>query len=544
MRDTIFIFFTIFVVTGLIYILYRLMLGSDNDGKDNELQITSDEILEQLNILRKQKKYNIVESLAKNYLLKKSNDDGVRAILAKSMHDSGRIYDAIEQAKIIVKHQPNNFNVQTFMANCYLEVDKPMKAIAIFLEILSRDFYNVVAIKELSQIYFDTNQKKSALKMYKRLEDFLESDTEKAKNKAIIAEIHVEFKEFDMAIQEYEQILEIYPDDIYVKRRLVELYGVISDFDSLIRVASELYTAYASDINGLWAMKMLMEVYQIKHDYDRALEFAHLIREHSLSDKIQSGEDIAKILLEKNQIEDSIEMLKALIVQDPKNIELKETLADAYERKQDFESAISIYKKLLDDVEASDIEQIHYEISTIYANWAIHLFAKNESDECFKRFIIALQYYSKNPDLYYQIGNVNKAIKNFNESIAQYKKAIELDSTNVNYYYAIAECYQKIDSIYEQKKALTESLKYNSNNAEVYYELGLIYQLQNDTNSAISHIEKAIELDDNFVAAKCKLALIFEHVGNKEEAIRLYEEILRFDPQNEEVINNLKMIKS
>ena len=55
MSDYFFIFLTIFVVTGLIYLLYIIMLGSDKTVKDEDLQITSHDLIEQLNILRKQK---------------------------------------------------------------------------------------------------------------------------------------------------------------------------------------------------------------------------------------------------------------------------------------------------------------------------------------------------------------------------------------------------------------------------------------------------------------------------------------------------------
>ncbi len=41
------------------------MLGASKDDNEKELQITSREIYEQLFILHKQKRYNIVENLAK-----------------------------------------------------------------------------------------------------------------------------------------------------------------------------------------------------------------------------------------------------------------------------------------------------------------------------------------------------------------------------------------------------------------------------------------------------------------------------------------------
>jgi tetratricopeptide (TPR) repeat protein len=543
MSDYFFIFLTIFITTGLIYILYIIMLGSGKD-KDEDLQITSQELIEHLNILRQQKKYNLAESIAKKYLDKKYKDDGVRIILTKVYYDAGKIYEAIDHAKIIVKHQHDNYKMMIFLANCYIDIEKPMKAINVFLEVLEKDRDNAVAIKGLAEVYFDTNQKKSAIKMYQRLEDFLESNQEKAKNKLTIAKIHIEFGEFDLAIKEYEEILELYPDDINVKKALIELYKRVENYDALIALAIELLNTYPDEETGLWALKILMAVYKIIKNHEKAMEYANLIKLHPLSDAIQSDENIALILLDDGKIEESIELFKSLIAEDPNNIALKKELACAYEKNKDFKCATDIYKKILDEATASDVNQLHFELSNLYSNWAMYAFSQNDSEECFKHFTTAVEYFDQNPDIYYRLGNVNQIIKNFNEALSQYKKAIELNPQESNYYFAISECYREIDSIYDQKKYLLESLKYNFENAKIYYNLSVVYDAQNDNANAMLYIEKALEINPNYLDAKHKLALMLEHAGDTNGAIKAYEEILNLEPDNEVAINNLKMLQS
>lgn len=544
MNDFISIFLLLSVVTCLIYFLYRILIGAGEANNEEDLQITSSEILEQLNILFKQKKYSIVESLARKYLEKKNNDEGVRSILAKSMHASGRTYEAIEQAKIITDKHPDNTNMQLFLANCYLAVENQMKAIEILKSVLDNFPEHVSVIRQLAQVFYNTNQKKSAAKMYEKLCDLIDNNTEKAKLKTIIAEIHVDYNEIDMAIEVYEQILEIYPEDTELKKRLISLYKLVSDYDSIIAIASDIVSFSQNDESGLWAMHMLMEVYNATHDYDKALEYSELIKNHPMVDKIQWGKDVAKILLKKEQIEEGVQMLEALVLQAPKNIELKKDLAEAYKKKNDYESAVIVYKKLLDEADPRDIKELQYEISVLYSDWAMYLFELKDSERCFKNFIIALQYYSQNPEIYIKLGNVNHQIKNYNEAIVQYKKAIDLDKYNINCYYALSECYQEIGSIYEQKKVLSESLNYDANNPVVHYQLGLIYQSQSDLENAVSHLKKAIDLNPTYVEAMHKLALIYEHIGNNQNAIILYSDILKLEPYNDEVANNLKMLNS
>ena len=527
----------------MIYILYKIMLGSDKTGNDSELQITSKDIIEQLKILRKQKKFIIVENLATKYLEQKPADDAVRTIYAKALHESKKTYDAIDQAKIILKREPHDSNMQIFLANCYLSIRQPMKAIECLKSVLVYDRDNAVAVKELANAYFDTNQKRSALGMYEKLAEFLESSYEQAENKARIADIRADFDEYDLAIKQYEEILEIYPNDFRFRKRLIELYKATLNYAPLINSATEILNSHTNDENSLWAMQMLMDVYDTMQNYERALEFAHMIKEHPLSDKSQINRTISEILIKEGKTDDSISLLLTLVEKEPNNIELRKALANAYEADNNFEQATDVYKKILDDASAKDIENVHFEISNIYSNWGTYFFLNGDNAECFKCFTIALQYCSTNPDIYARLGNINKLIKNFNESISQYKKAIEFDEKNSEYYYEMAESYKEIDSIYEEKKAYQKCLEYNPNNTKAYFKLALICASQNNFNDAISNLRKAVELDNNFVEAKHKLALYLEHQGDKDGAVKLYEEILKSNPENQEIAANLKILK-
>lgn len=544
MNESVIIYSIIFIIAGMIYYIYTLLIRPRKNKADSELQITSKEILEQMFILHKQKKYNIVENLARNYLRNKGEDDSIRTLLTKSLHSSGKIYEAIEQAKIILKHQPKNFDMQIFIANCYMETDNSTKAISVFQEILEKDLNNFTAIKSLAEIFLKTNQKKSALKMYKRLAPFLESSQEQANNKIILAEIYTEFKDFDLAIKEYEQILEIYPADVHIKKQLLELYKETERYDSMIILATEIAERFTNSEDGLCAMKILMDIYSDMKNYDQALKYANLIKIHPLANLIDSVENIAKILLDEGKTDSIVELLNSLSTKDLQNLRLKKVFAKAKEKNNNFKEAISIYKEIIELADSDDIKQLYFEMSNIYTNWAVYLFAHNESEASFKHFTLALNYAPQNSYIYYCLGNLNKKIKNFNEAIVQYRKAIKFDSEISEYYYALAECYEAIDSIYEQKKALSECLLYNPNNARAHYKLGIIYEIQKDQQNAMIHIEKAVESDESFIVAKHKLALLLEHIGDIEGAVKIYESILSVEPNNEEVLSNLKMLIS
>jgi tetratricopeptide (TPR) repeat protein len=529
---------------ALIYFVYKAMLSADNDSGTDDLQATSNEILAQIKNLYKQKKYNIVESMAKKYLDTKYSDVDVRNILAKALHDCGRLNEAVDQAKIILKFQPKNYDMRIFIANCHIDSSRMSKAILVLQEVLAADENNVVAIKMLAKIYFDTNQKHLAIKMFEKLEEFLYSNSEKAINKKKLAFLHIDFKEYEAAIAEYNGVLELYPAEVEVRKSLIAVYKMTSDYEALIEMAEEILSLDAGDENDLWAIKILIDSYLDKSDCEKALEFANKLKEHPESNKAEASEYIAKIFMVNGRIDDGIDILTALIDENEGDVKLKKTLAKSYESKQDFSLAADMYKKILDEVGASEINEIHLEMSNLYAKWGEFLFAQGDNDGCFKCFATAIRYYSENSEIYYLLGTVNQSIKSFNEAISQFKKAIELDSENSRYYFSIAECYAEIDNFYDEKRALLECIRLNPNNAKAQYRLAILFESQHESKSAIEYLRKTIKLDDNFIDAKYKLALLLEVQGHKDESIDLYKSILLSNPEHEGATNNLSMLSA
>ena len=88
--STNFFIFLISIITAiaLIHVIYIVLLVLENNKKEprKELQISKDDILEQANLLFKQKKYTLVEKLIKKYLEVNPNHNELRFLLAKTMY--------------------------------------------------------------------------------------------------------------------------------------------------------------------------------------------------------------------------------------------------------------------------------------------------------------------------------------------------------------------------------------------------------------------------------------------------------------------------
>jgi tetratricopeptide (TPR) repeat protein len=79
----------------------------------------------------------------------------------------------------------------------------------------------------------------------------------------------------------------------------------------------------------------------------------------------------------------------------------------------------------------------------------------------------------------------------------------------------------------------------NPKSADVYLRLGETYRRMGDSSNAIKYFGKARELAPNDPAANVQLALMLEGTGKRDDAKPLYEHVLKLDPDNAVVLNNL-----
>ena len=279
-------------------------------------------------------------------------------------------------------------------------------------------------------------------------------------------------------------------------------------------------------------------------DVDKTMEYAKKLLEHPFSDKLKTRTYIAKILIASGKEEEGMKILGELSEKNKENIDIKRLMINTYVNRKNFVAAVELYKEILDLVNPLEVKGIHTEMSNLFAQWAMYLFDKKELNECFKIFTLAIQYDSSNPEVYYQLGEVNILIKNYNEAILQLKKAINIDPNCAKYHMAIADCYEALGNTFEQKNSLLTAVEVDENDTDALFKLALLHESQHDRTSEIKALEKIIELEPNHLEAKHQLALILESQGNKEEALKLYKEIASVDREFKNVQKNIEMLTS
>lgn len=538
-------FVFIIIAISIVFIVYLsyLLVSFTQPTYKKELQISLADMLKQIEMLYRQKKYEIVENVSIEYLKSQPDATPIREYLAKAFFSRDKIYDAISTILIILESEKDNVPMHVLLAKCYKKINQISKAINEYKLILEMDPENNIAIRELADIYLSQNQKISAMKMFKKYEQYVDSNAELLKVKMTLATLHTDLEEYDEAFEELFAIKEIYPEDIDLNKKIIDLYIKTKRFDEAINLCDELLASAQDDNFSLWLLQNLVNINYALKKYDEALTYAEQMFEHPFADKVSTRALIAKIYILKGEFNKGLDYLLVLAENNPENVEIRKIIAQAYRDEKQYTNAVTTYKEILDLVPPREVALVHSDMSNLYVEWAMDLFDQGEYTECFKLFPLAIQYDETNPAIYLQLGKVNMHIKSYNEAITQLRKSLELNPEQAECYIYLSECYEVIENIYEEKIALLKAIKYDSENAYAHYRLARLYARQRDVENEIASLKKVLQLDPNHIGARHQLALIYEGQGQITDAIEMYESILKLDPENETAKENLEMLK-
>ena len=143
---------------------------------------------------------------------------------------------------------------------------------------------------------------------------------------------------------------------------------------------------------------------------------------------------------------------------------------------------------------------------------------------------------SRNDQAHFQLGALYDETKNKEKSIANMKKAIELNPKNaaaLNYLgYTWAEMGVRLD---EAESLIQEALKIEPNDGFYIDSLGWVYYQKGDYNQAVELLERAVEITVDDPTIIEHLADAYEKAGKADRAVSRYREALKKTKEDEQV---------
>ena len=543
MTDTnlIIIIIAFLVAIAAIYILYSIILYQGSSGKGEELQLSTKNILEQVQVLFDKKEYALVQLLATKYLDRVPTHWDVRIYLAKAYYEDRKYNQAIRQCLIILKKKPNNVDTHQVLGNCYIKKQILNKAIKEYEFVYDHRKTDKDVVRTLAELYRKTDQLYSSISAYEVLSDLLDLDEDIADVQSILAELNEEVHDYPAAFEAYKVRLGIYPNDVITNRKLIELYIKIKNYPVAIETLLYMLTFVTEPKVLLWVNDTLVSLYVETEDYEKAIEYSEKLLDIQGSDKFKVRNDIATFNIKLNRTEEGVAILEDLAMLSQNGFDVTLELADAYIQRKEYEKALERYMILLDKATQREAKTVNLLICELYIKWSINYSEQNKYEESFEMLNNATQYNALNPEIYYNMAKNYFELKNYTSTIEYLNKALEYDKQKeflAKYLLLLSEAHHQLGHFFEEKKALTDLLKVDEKNPYGLYRVGLLYAAQHDIKNAEESFKKAILYDPNLIKAKYNLALLYEN-NNRDKAKELYIEVLEQDPSFEEAKNAL-----
>ena len=118
--NIVFIIVALVVAGAAIYALYSIILFQ-GISKGDELQLSTKNILEQVEILYSKGEYVLVELLASKYLDRVPGHIDVRKFLAKAFYEDKKYNQSIKQCDYILDKRPNDLDTHHVLGKCYIK---------------------------------------------------------------------------------------------------------------------------------------------------------------------------------------------------------------------------------------------------------------------------------------------------------------------------------------------------------------------------------------------------------------------------------------
>ena len=525
-----------------IYVLYAIMMYQGHkNGKGNELQLSTKNILEQVQVLFDKQEYALVELLATKYLDRVPSHQEVRQYLAKSYFKSKKYNNTIRQCLIILKRDHNNIDIRKLLADSFIKKDMLNKAIKEYEEIVEHRSTDKEVIRTLAELYKDTEQTFSSINAYNTLSDLMDQNDEIAEVQLILAELNEIAHDYPAAFEAYKTRLGIYPTDIHTNQKLVELYIKLKNPPKAIENLLYMLTFVTEPKTLLWVYETLIQLYVETDEYEKAIDYSNRLLDIQGSDKFKIRNDIALFNIKLNNYETGINILEELVMMSQNGYDVTVQLCQSYIDCKEYQKALDKYLALLDKATQKEAKNVRLLICDLYINWAIDSTAANKFEESYRRLDEAAEYNAVNPEIYYNKALNHMAQKNYGNTVELLHRALEFDKQkeyHPKYYLTLSEAHHYLGNFFEEKKALSDLLKIDEKNPMGLYRSGLMYVAQHDTKNAEEYFKKALQYDPNLIKAKYNLALIYES-NNRDKAKELYIEVLEQDPSFEEAKNAL-----
>jgi golgin subfamily B member 1 len=410
-------------------------------------------------------------------------------------------------------------------------LEKPEKAIEVYLKILDIDGDDLRAISQLEGLYLRLEKWDELQGIYNRKVDLLNTPDEKKEVLYVLGAMYErEIKDVKKAIETYQRILEFDPDDFQAVQRLDMLFTESGNWHDLLSIL-EREVDLAGDPDEAIAFKFRIAELYVRHldDVSRAVEY------------------FKDILTLNSQHEPSIRVLEELVAGAKDQLLAAEVLEPLYQDLAEWRKLVGVLEVKLKAAEEAwqKVELLHQIAGLLESD--LHLDAPSEAFDVYARALAFDKTNEKSlarlEDLAAQAGRWPDLAKLLDEQL----KGAESADVVVPLGLRVAAIYEeKLDKGDEAIKRFQRVLEAENENRAAIMRLDKLYQITERWTDLADVLvkEAAIMQDpDENLGVQFRLGQLHrQEIGDVARAIEVFRDILAAEPSHENTISALELL--
>lgn len=409
------------------------------------------------------------------------------------------------------------------LAVLYVKNGKPDKAIDVYRQALTVNPGYAEIYKNIARMLRKKGRKKYIEQVKKIYMLASGSGSRKAALYFNLANDYYYLDMFQQAAENYKKSIEIEPGNARLYYRMGLVLSEQKEYSAAIEAFEKAKEINPDDKITILTRKKIIEKEKDYKMAERALEKA---KQQSL-DRAETHYKMGEALSKMEKYNEALEAYKKTIDIDSNHHKAYYKMGDILSLQEKYESAIEAYKKAI-EIEGENVVEA-------YIGWGEALFALRNYNEAIAQYkkantLIRLKR-EKNPVAYYKMAEAFLALEQYNDADDAYVRAFRSNPTRNAYAYNYRGNFFYYQEEYDKAiEAYKKSIKEDPLYASAYYNMGTSLNKQEKYRDAIKEFKKVIEIDPRYLYAYNGMGNAFTELGNYGEAIEAYKEALDINP--------------
>ena len=328
------------------------------------------------------------------------------------------------------------------------------------------------------------------------------------------------------ALSALEKILEIAPDDIEALYRLGKHWESQGSRDQAVKYYARLleHTTEYPELNYYIALYY----YELENFANATLYAKQAAASSSIH--IDTAKGLVRLLLELNHLSETEQLLQLLLLKEPRNADLYQSLGDISYEKADFRQALIFYQQAV-KLNSNDYHTLF--------NLANSHFGLGNFQDAVSYYQKALRLDANDRICHFNLGNALFKTENFQEAADHYNRAISLGLVSPEIFFNLGNSYYQLKEYDVSINYHQRALELRPDYVEALFNIAHTYEVLDEIDTALTHYRKVIQLEPEYYKAYYNIANYHKNLGELETAISYYQRSLAIHEDDDFAYSNM-----